>query len=59
MGHICNMLKDFLENCNGIGEYYETAEGLHITLSTYRCGVSYTLKWCPFCFGEQLGEKEG
>lgn len=55
MGHLCNMLKDFLETA---GEsYYESTDGIHITIPTYRCGCGYTLKYCPFCFGERLGEK--
>jgi hypothetical protein len=47
------MLKDFLSN---IGEWYENEDGIHITVPTYRCGVGYTLKYCPFCFMEKLGK---
>jgi hypothetical protein len=53
-GHLCNMLKDFLENIDG--EWHENEEGIIVSVPMYRGSVRYLFKYCPFCFCEKLGE---
>lgn len=53
MSHLCLKLNNFLSSV--ADDWYETKDGIHITIKTWRCDVGYILKYCPFCFSEPLG----